>query len=354
MRNHTHEVYGLSDFHAERRTDYDDERGEAWLTFIHAEHVQVPPEGQEFAISYRTGRDCLAENQVMILPFVVDPEPPPMQIVAIPIIVDGYESKLDHERFMVPFYTTIMELYPVTEISMRNRAADDPDLRIIVPGDSPAYDQEGGTLDLRALMSGQEVVQGHSLRPLWSEHHRPREIFFGFYDMFAVHWRERYGRVGLEPLDGVLLGGAGVVLTTGVNRGYELDPPAPLLFFEGTAHEIGHAVKLAHAPCGHPSGVDPDYPHADGGLGGATMWSETRNTRYGYYSVGPLLSDEAGYSDVMSYCAPSGISPYHFKKALDWQVHRTWRVGDGHCPGAATQGRHWRCRDMLMPPGCRL
>ena len=34
VRNHAHEAYGLSDFHAERRTDYDDERGEAWLTFI--------------------------------------------------------------------------------------------------------------------------------------------------------------------------------------------------------------------------------------------------------------------------------------------------------------------------------
>ena len=325
VRNHAHEAYGLSDFHAERRPDYDDERGEAWLTFIHGEHVQVPPEGEDFWIAYRHGPDCLADNNIMLFPYVVDPEPPIMQIVAVPIVVDGVEPKLDGEFFLDPFYKSIMEVFPVTGISMRNREADDPDLRIIVPGDSPAFDPEEGTLDLRAIVSAAEWAKGSSdisLTILRWERHWPRDIFMGFYDEYDPEWVRRFGAYdGLAPLGHQILGGGGKVIFPANYYGESVDPPFVVPFIASHTHEIGHALDLQHAPCKVPGYTEPDFPHPDGGLGGATMWGETRNAPSDYDPRGPLMSDETGYVDIMGYCAPEAISPFHFKKALEWQVH---------------------------------
>ena len=323
VRNHAHESYGLSDFHAERRPDYDDERGEAWLTFVHGEHVQAPPEGQEFAIGYRTGRDCLPENRIMAFPYVVDAEPPVMQIVAIPIVVDGVEPKLRPETFLDPFYKSILEIFPITEISMHNREADDPDLRILVPVDSPAFDRENGTLNLTTLTYDPTFdtrIADTTLAPLVGDFHRPREIFMGFYDKYDEIWRERFGRSGLRPFGNIIRGGTGFVIFPANNPGGVAHPPSVWPMLSGPVHEIGHAMALAHAPCGGAGGPDPLFPHEDGGLGGAVMWGESRNSPDDYHARGPLLSDDAGYADIMGACFPHAIAPYHFKKALDWMV----------------------------------
>ena len=74
-------------------------------------------------------------------------------------------------------------------------------------------------------------------------------------------------------------------------------------------HEIGHNMGLWHAPCGGPSGVDPDYPREDG-----------RIDRWGYSFSSRTLKDPEKFYDVMSYCGPTWISPYHFNKALTYRL----------------------------------
>ncbi len=70
------------------------------------------------------------------------------------------------------------------------------------------------------------------------------------------------------------------------------------------AHELGHNMNLGHAPCGGPSGVDPDYPYVDGTTGA-----------WGYdIQSGSLVSPQN--FDLMSYCSPDWISDFHFVKAL--------------------------------------
>jgi hypothetical protein len=72
------------------------------------------------------------------------------------------------------------------------------------------------------------------------------------------------------------------------------------------AHELGHNWGRNHAPCGGPSGIDPNYPRADGTTGG-----------YGYdmdsNSVEPPTS-----TDIMGYCNPKWISEYTYSAVLNY------------------------------------
>lgn len=70
------------------------------------------------------------------------------------------------------------------------------------------------------------------------------------------------------------------------------------------AHELGHNMNLGHAPCGGPSGVDPDYPYFDGTTGA-----------WGYDVLSGSLVSPQNF-DLMSYCSPDWISDFHFVKAL--------------------------------------
>ncbi|MXX69492.1 MAG: hypothetical protein F4Y74_11095 [Gemmatimonadales bacterium] len=71
------------------------------------------------------------------------------------------------------------------------------------------------------------------------------------------------------------------------------------------AHELGHNMSLAHAPCGDPRGVDRRYPYEAGTIGVP-----------GY----DFRSDEfvaSSTPDLMTYCGPKWIGDYHFGKALE-------------------------------------
>ena len=81
------------------------------------------------------------------------------------------------------------------------------------------------------------------------------------------------------------------------------------------AHELGHNLSLAHAPCGNPGQLDLDFPYADGSIG---VWG---------YRL--LPGDDTGFGrlfspvhkDIMSYCFfDRWISDYHFTKALDHRL----------------------------------
>jgi hypothetical protein len=72
------------------------------------------------------------------------------------------------------------------------------------------------------------------------------------------------------------------------------------------AHELAHNWGRRHAPCGGPSGLDPNYPQADGSTGG-----------YGYdVSSGQLAPPTSG--DIMGYCDPKWISDYTYSGVLDY------------------------------------
>ena len=79
------------------------------------------------------------------------------------------------------------------------------------------------------------------------------------------------------------------------------------------AHEVGHNLSLRHAPCGDPSGVDPDFPYADGSIG---VW--------GYdFRNGSTVPPDRG-KDIMTYCRTlPWLSDYYFEKVIDHRAQLT-------------------------------
>ena len=76
------------------------------------------------------------------------------------------------------------------------------------------------------------------------------------------------------------------------------------------AHELGHNMSLAHAPCGDPDQVDPAFPHPHGSIG---AWG------YDFRHGGRLVPPTS--SDLMSYCLNQRwISDYHFARALEFRM----------------------------------
>ncbi len=85
------------------------------------------------------------------------------------------------------------------------------------------------------------------------------------------------------------------------------------------AHELGHNMSLAHAPCGDPGGVDRRYPYEAGNIGVP-----------GYdFRSGELVSSAS--FDLMAYCSPRWISDYHFAKALEHRFAND--AASGHAAG---------------------
>ena len=73
------------------------------------------------------------------------------------------------------------------------------------------------------------------------------------------------------------------------------------------AHELGHNMNLAHAPCG--TAGDPSFPYLDGSIG---SWG------YDLSDGGRLVSPST--PDLMSYCGPKWISDYSFTNALRYRL----------------------------------
>ena len=89
------------------------------------------------------------------------------------------------------------------------------------------------------------------------------------------------------------------------------------------AHEFGHSMSLAHAPCGGAAGPDPAYPDRRGNIG-AWGW-DRRSGR----PVPP------GRKDLMGYCRFVWIGDYHFANAFRWRMHD--EAGVGAFAGASTR-----------------
>jgi hypothetical protein len=72
------------------------------------------------------------------------------------------------------------------------------------------------------------------------------------------------------------------------------------------AHELGHNWGRNHAPCGDPTGVDPQYPHADGRIG-----------VYGLDVAAQTLKPPS-HSDIMGYCDPKWIGDYTYQAVMNY------------------------------------
>jgi hypothetical protein len=94
---------------------------------------------------------------------------------------------------------------------------------------------------------------------------------------------------------------------------------------ETLAHEIGHTLSLRHAPCGGPSGVDPNYPYPGGYIG-----------QVGYDLRTGELWDEGQRFDLMTYCDPTWISDYHYEKVMNYRATSPHDSAFWSSDGAAT------------------
>jgi hypothetical protein len=80
------------------------------------------------------------------------------------------------------------------------------------------------------------------------------------------------------------------------------DPPIGSLAAETYAHELGHNLGLLHAPCGGAANPDPQYPYPTGETGHS-----------GFNVVTGQVVPGISY-DLMSYCAPTWISDYSYRR----------------------------------------
>lgn len=127
---------------------------------------------------------------------------------------------------------------------------------------------------------------------------------------------DAYFYYGLVPVTqfSFPLGGLGYIFTRaaiGVDNAHET-----------LAHELGHNLRLYHAPCGDPANTDPDYPYPDGRLGefGVDVLADR------------LLTPDDAY-DLMSYCWRKWISDYHYVKAFEEQLRNGYSRWQQPVPG---------------------
>lgn len=72
-------------------------------------------------------------------------------------------------------------------------------------------------------------------------------------------------------------------------------------------HELGHNMSLNHAPCGGVSGADASFPYAGAKIGS-----------WGWNATSGVLVNPATSYDVMSYCEPTWVSDYNYRKVQSY------------------------------------
>lgn len=75
---------------------------------------------------------------------------------------------------------------------------------------------------------------------------------------------------------------------------------------ETMGHELGHAHGRQHAPCGGPSGVDPQYPYQQAQIG---VW--------GYSIFDKTFIPPTKGRDMMAYCPNQWVSDYTYRALFE-------------------------------------
>lgn len=76
------------------------------------------------------------------------------------------------------------------------------------------------------------------------------------------------------------------------------------------AHELGHNLRLVHAPCGGAAGPDESFPQRDGSIGA-----------WGFDFLNNVLVPPSD-PDLMTYCEPRWISGYNLTKMVNFRLNR--------------------------------
>ena len=125
--------------------------------------------------------------------------------------------------------------------------------------------------------------------------------------VWAIRYMEGGAGHWMATLSGEATGPWGVAYIPGWASYVRLDTgtgvPAEALTI---AHELGHNMRLWHAPCGTYSVLDPAYPNADGSTG---AWG--LDSRSGRDVLMPTTA-----ADLMSYCVPAWVGDYNFSRAM--------------------------------------
>lgn len=75
------------------------------------------------------------------------------------------------------------------------------------------------------------------------------------------------------------------------------------------AHELGHNFGRFHAPCGNPSGIDPNYPHPSGRIGA-----------WGLDLSNLSLKSPFIWNDLMGYCSNEWVSDYTWNAVMNFRA----------------------------------
>ena len=95
------------------------------------------------------------------------------------------------------------------------------------------------------------------------------------------------------------------------------------------AHEVGHNLDLLHAPCGRPSGTDPDFPYENGSIG---VW--------GFDFRDSTVVAPERRRDIMGYCYELGwLSDYYFEKVIRVREEKEGDDPEERRAGTGPKGR---------------
>ncbi len=137
--------------------------------------------------------------------------------------------------------------------------------------------------------------------------------------------RNYLGMVKIQRGQGSYIAGIGFI-GNGASLSVDFD-------VDTVVHELGHNLKLQHAPCGGPDEPDPQYPNKQG-LTVSTGFDGTKLL---------IGTTDKPIRDVMTYCKPVWVSAYNYAKVQSF-VESKQEFG----PGALAFGRPQPVETVLV------